>query len=161
MTGGVVRRSATLAFSLLVCFTAAGLGGLATATSVGTWYPELAKPPFNPPAWLFAPVWNILFALMAIAAWRVHERAPAGPPRRAALTLFTGQLVANVLWSVLFFGLRQPGAALVWIFVLEGLIVATLASFWRLDRVAGALLVPYALWVAFAIVLNGAIWWLN
>ena len=161
MTSEAVRRYAALCVSLAVCFTAAGLGGLATATSVGNWYPQLAKPPFNPPAWLFAPVWNTLFALMAVAAWRIHDRAPDAPARRAALALFGGQLVANVLWSVLFFGLRQPGAALLWILVLEVLIVATLAMFWRLDRVAGALLVPYALWVAFAIALNGAIWWLN
>jgi tryptophan-rich sensory protein len=156
-----VRRSAALVVSLLVCFAAAGLGGLATSTSVGDWYPGLNKPPFNPPAWLFAPVWNLLFALMAVAAWRIYDRVPAGVIRRAALTLFGLQLLANVLWSVLFFGLRQPGGALIEILLLEALIVATTIVFWRLDRIAGALLVPYTLWVAFAIALNGAIWWLN
>jgi len=158
---GIGRRLAALGVSLLICFAAAGLGGAATATSVDGWYRALTKPVFNPPAWLFPPVWNLLFALMAIAAWRVHERTPPGAVRRAALALFALQLVANVLWSVLFFGLRQPGAALGEILVLETLIVATTITFYRLDRPAGWLLVPYALWVAFAVALNAAIVWLN
>ena len=160
-TAPIARQGAGLLLSLLVCFTAAALGGLATSVSIGDWYPQLTKPPFNPPAWVFAPAWNLLFALMAIAVWRIGTRVPAGVIRRAALMLFALQLVANVLWSVLFFTLRQPGGALIEILVLEALIVATTVTFWRLDRVAGALMVPYALWVAFAIALNGAIWWLN
>lgn len=146
---------------LAACFAAAAVGGLVTATSVDGWYRTLAKPGFNPPDWIFAPVWNGLFALMAIAAWRVWVRARPGPDRRTALALFALQLVANVLWSTLFFGLQAPAWALLDSVVLEALVVATAITFWRLDRVAGALLVPYAAWVGFAIALNASIWWLN
>lgn len=155
------RHWPALLVSLAACFAAAGAGGVVTATSMGAWYPALVKPAFNPPDWLFAPAWNTLFLLMAIAAWRIWVRAAPGVPRRAALTLFAAQLGANVLWSVLFFGLQAPGGALAEIVVLEALVVATTVAFWRLDRVAGVLLVPYAAWVGFAIALNGAIWWLN
>lgn len=161
MTHALRHHGAALLVSLAACFAAAGAGGLVTATSVGAWYPTLVKPAFNPPDWVFAPAWNTLFLLMAIAAWRVWIRATPGARRRAALALFAAQLGANVLWSVLFFGLRAPGWALVEILALEALVVATTIAFWRLDRVAGVLLVPYAAWVGFAIALNGAIWWLN
>jgi len=160
MTEWAERWPALLA-SLLICFAAAGLGGLLTATSVQTWYPTLVRPSFTPPDWVFAPAWNTLFALMAIAAWRIWCRVPPGIVRRTALALFGLQLAANILWSALFFGLRHVGAALVEILVLEALIVVTTVTFARLDRVAGWLLVPYVAWVAFAILLNGAIWWLN
>lgn len=156
-----VRRASTLAFSLAACFAVASLNGVVTATSVDGWYRDLVKPPFNPPDWLFAPAWNILFALMAIAAWRIWERVPPGIYRRTALSLFALQLGANLLWSTLFFGLRQPGGALVEILVLEALILATMVVFWHHDRLAGALLAPYAAWVGFATVLNASIWWLN
>ncbi|MDZ7748930.1 MAG: TspO/MBR family protein [Halofilum sp. (in: g-proteobacteria)] len=154
------RYWGTLVASLAVCFGAAALGGLVTATSVDGWYRTLARPAFNPPDWIFAPVWNILFLLMAVAAWRVATRA-TGARRRAALALFALQLAANVLWSVLFFGLQSPAWALADIVVLATLVVATARAFWHIDRVAGALLVPYAAWVGFAVVLNAAIWWLN
>ena len=156
-----LQRFLALGVSLLVCFAAAGLGGWATATSVDGWYQELAKPPFKPPDWLFAPVWNTLFVLIAIAAWRIWERVPPGVFRRVALALFGIQLVANVLWSVLFFGLRQPGGALVEILLLLALIVLTTIVFWHHDRVAGLLMLPYAVWVGFAVALNTGIWWLN
>lgn len=155
------RRAAALALSLAVCFAVALGNRVVTATAVDGWYQGLAKPPFNPPDWLFAPVWNILFVLMAVAAWRIWEHVPAGIHRRTALALFGLQLVANLLWSTLFFGLQQAGGALVEILVLEALIVVTMVVFWHHDRVAGLLLAPYAAWVAFAIALNTAIWWLN
>ena len=158
---GRVSRVLALLVSLAVCFAAAAAGGILTATSVGGWYQALAKPPFNPPDWIFAPVWNLLFVLMAIAAWRIWCQVPAGIVRRTALALFGGQLVANVLWSGLFFGLREPGWALAEIVVLEALILITLTAFRRLDRPAGLLLVPYAAWVGFALALNASIWWLN
>ncbi len=155
------RRWIALGVSLGVCFAVAGLNGAVTAGAVDGWYRQLAKPVFNPPDWLFPPVWNVLFALMAVAAWRIWERVPAGVLRRTALALFALQLGANLLWSVLFFGLQQPGAALLELVVLEALVVITAVVFWRHDRVAGLLLVPYALWGGFAGALNAGIWWLN
>lgn len=155
-----VRSLAALVVALVVCLGAAAVGGALTATSVNDWYPELAKPPWNPPAWVFGPVWTTLFVLMAVALWRVwaHRRH-----RRVghAIGLFGLQLALNVTWSALFFGLRSPGAALVEIPFLWLAIAATTVAFWRIDRVAGALLLPYLGWSGFAIALNAAIWSLN
>ena len=143
-----------------VCLAAAGIGGAVTALSVDNWYQELAKPPFNPPDWVFAPVWTALFLMMAVAAWRVWRyRQNLG--RRSAMVLFATQLALNVLWSCLFFGLMAVGTALIEIFVLWVTIVVTTVSFRRIDRVASWLMLPYAIWVSFAAVLNAAIWWLN
>lgn len=158
---GIRNHWRALLVSLAACYAAAGAGGLVTASSVTGWYRTLAKPAFNPPDWIFAPVWNALFLLMAIAAWRVWVRAAPGVRRRFALSLFAAQLIANVLWSVLFFGLQSPAWALADILVLEALVIATACAFARLDRIAGWLLAPYAAWVGFAIALNAAIWWLN
>ncbi|MEF8792819.1 TspO/MBR family protein [Thiohalorhabdus sp.] len=143
-----------------VCLAVSGLGGAVTATSVGTWYPELAKPWFTPPEEVFGPVWTALFLLMAVAAWRIW-RGPPARGRLAALNWFGVQLVLNPLWSVVFFGLRAPGWALVAIMLLLAAIVGTVRRFWGLDRWAGAALIPYLAWVAFAASLNGGIWWLN
>jgi len=151
---------AALASSIL-CFAAAGLGGWATATSVDGWYQTLAKPAFTPPDWVFAPAWNLLFLLMVIALWRVWRRSSPGPSRRLALALFVVQLVLNVGWSVVFFAWQRVGWALVEIAVLAVVIIATLWAFARLDRWAAGLLVPYALWVGFAIALNTGIVVLN
>ena len=133
---------------------------MATATSVGTWYPTLAKPAFNPPNWMFAPVWTALFFMMAIAAWRVWRRDGLRKARWA-LMLFALQLALNLSWSIVFFGLRSIGWALVEIVALLLAILATTLVFWQRDRVAGMLFIPYAAWVAFATVLNAAIWRLN
>lgn len=156
------RMRNTVGFSvfLALCLAVAALGGAATASSVGTWYPSLAKPPFNPPNWIFAPVWTTLYFMMAIAAWRVWRRDGLRQAR-SALTLFALQLVLNLAWSVLFFGMRMIGAALVEIIVLLLAIVATTLVFWQRNRVAGMLFLPYAAWVAFATVLNAALWRLN
>jgi len=156
------RRRDTLAFAafLALCLAVSALGAAATATSVGTWYRTLVKPPFNPPDWIFAPVWSALYFMMAIAAWRVWRRGGLRQAR-SALTLFVMQLALNLAWSIVFFGMRAIGAALVEITVLLLAILATTLVFWRRDRVAGLLLVPYAAWVAFAAVLNAALWRLN
>lgn len=136
------------------------LNGWATAQGVGDWYPGLAKPWFTPPNRAFGPIWTTIFVLMAIAAWRVW-RLPPAPARTRALVLFGVQLGFNLLWSVLFFTLRSPMAALAEIAVLWLLILATLVSFHRLDRAAGLLLVPYILWVSLAAALNAGIVRLN
>lgn len=143
-----------------VTFFAAWLGSTATVSSVGTWYPSLLKPAWNPPSWVFGPVWSVLYLLMAVAAWRVW-RHTEHPQRRPALTWYFAQLALNALWSLLFFGLRRPDIALVEIGVLLAVLAVVLVKFWRIDRSAGLLWLPYVAWVGFATVLNGAIWWLN
>lgn len=124
----------------------------------GPWYDALAKPSWNPPAWVFGPTWTILYALMALAAWKVWIVV-----RRIdlALMVYGVQLVLNGLWSYLFFGLQRPDLALIDIAAMWLMILLTLVLFWRRDRLAGMLLVPYLLWVSFASALNFAIWQLN
>lgn len=152
----------TLAAGAIVPVVAAALlGQRATLPNLAPWYAALAKPSFNPPNAIFGPVWGLLYASMAYAAWRILRHAPAGPARRTALTLFFAQLALNAAWSWGFFGAHQPSLGLIDIVPQWLLIVATIARFWRLDRRAGAVLVPLALWVAFAAVLNAAIWRLN
>lgn len=143
-----------------LCFIVSGIGGAITGGSVDTWYQTLAKPAFTPPDWVFPPVWTALYVLIAIAGWLAWRRVGfAGQP--AAMLLYGLQLALNLLWSVLFFGLQRPGLALIEIVVLWGVIAATVAAFWPIDRRAAWLMVPYLLWVGYAGVLNGAIWWLN
>jgi len=148
-----------LAAFLLLTFAAAALGSLATARSVTTWMPTLNLPSFQPPSWLFGPVWTLLYTMMAVAAWLVYVRT--GRAWSPAMLLFAAQLTLNALWSVLFFGLRRPDLAAAEIVLLLALIVATAIAFWRHSVLAGALMVPYALWVCFATVLNVAIWRMN
>ena len=151
------RSLAALAGWLLLTFSAS-----ATAVFVSTdgWYAGLAKPTWNPPDWIFGPAWTVLYALMAVAAWRVWLHG-GWAMQKTALSLFVVQWALNALWTPLFFGLHQPGWALAEILVLMIAILATLRAFWQVDRPAGLLLLPYAAWVAFASVLNGAIWRLN
>jgi translocator protein len=139
---------------LVLCLAVGGGAGFLTAQSVVTWFPTLVKPSFNPPAWLFAPVWTTLYVMMAVAAWLVWLR-------KGSLVLFYVQLALNFAWSLLFFGLHSPALALVDIVALWIAILLTLLAFWKIDRRAGWLLVPYLAWVSFAGVLNASIWWLN
>ena len=154
------QRPLALVGFIAASFTAAAIGGAATATSVGTWYRALNKPPWNPPDWIFGPAWTVLYVLMAIAAWRVWRRTD-GDVRRRTLLLFGAQLALNALWSVLFFGLRRPGFALVDVVALWSLLLVLQLRFTRIDRVAGGLWAPYLAWVSFASALNAAVWWLN
>jgi tryptophan-rich sensory protein len=149
-----------LAVFIVVCLGAGGLGAIATTPEIEGWYRTIEKPSWNPPDWIFGPVWTTLFVLMAIAAWLVWKpagfKAPAAP-----LSLFAVQLVLNVAWSWIFFGLHQPGWAFIEIAVLWLTILATTVAFFRCSQVAGWLLVPYLAWVSFAAVLNFTIWRLN
>lgn len=149
-----------LAMFLLVVFAVAGIGGAVTASSVNGWYQTLAKPSFNPPDWVFGPVWTALFALMALAAALVWRNGH-GRRRRAAMAWFLGQLALNLAWSCLFFGLQAVGIALICLILLWFAIAVTLSRFWRIDPWAGLLLAPYLAWVGFAGILNFAIWRLN
>lgn len=144
----------------LILFLALVVGGglaIGIVTRPGAWYAALAKPVFNPPNWLFGPVWTVLYGLIAVAGWRVWRRAPKG----AAMRLWAVQLALNFLWSPVFFGAQAVGAALVVVVLLLATVLAFIAVVWREDRLAAALFVPYALWVGFASLLNGAIHLLN
>lgn len=156
----MIRDSVALLAFLAVCFAAAGLGAWLTSSGVEDWYPTLRKPTWTPPARVFAPVWTVLYLSMGVAAWLVWRRAD-GPERRTALVLFATQLVLNIAWSGLFFGLRRPGLAFGEIIVVWAAIAATLWAFSRVSPWAAGLFVPYLLWVAFAAALNGTIWWMN
>ena len=151
----------SLVVAVAISLVVGGLGGIATSSSVATWYQDLNKPPWNPPGWVFGPVWTLLYILMGVALWLVWRSGWDSPEGRMALILFGVQLLFNLLWSLIFFGLRKPGWALLEIGLLWVLILATLVQFYRLRPEAGLLLVPYQLWVTFATALNAAIWWLN
>jgi benzodiazapine receptor len=145
---------------LLACFTAAAIGTAATGHSVKTWYPTLHRPAWTPPDRIFAPVWTMLYLMMSLSAWLVW-RDSTWAVARPALLLFTVQLVLNAFWPILFFGLRRPGPAFAEILLLLTLIVATIVAFLPLSFLAAWLLLPHAVWVAFASYLNFRIWQLN
>ena len=147
-------------FGWFVVSFAASAVGAAASIQAQSFYGQLAQPAWAPPPWLFGPVWTVLFALMAIAAWLVW-RSGGFRAHRLALSLFLVQLVPNALWSWLFFAWHRGSLAFADIVLLWVLIVATLVSFWRVRPLAGALLIPYLLWVSFAAVLNYAVWQLN
>jgi tryptophan-rich sensory protein len=154
------RSAIGLAVAILVCFGAAGLGSFLTTPSIGGWYATLRKPAWTPPNWLFGPVWTVLYLGMAVAAWLVWRGAGVSGAK-LALTFFALQLALNVCWSAIFFSAHMPGFAFVEIVLLWVFILATLVFFWPVSRAAGWLMAPYLLWVAFATVLNYAIWRLN
>jgi len=153
-----------LLISIVVCLGAGGLGSIPTAKALKEWYPSLEKPSFNPPNAIFGPVWTLLYILMGVAAYLVSERgdeeASAELIRRAE-SLFAVQLGLNTVWSVLFFGLRSPLAALIELAALWIAIVMTIRSFAKVSRPAALLLAPYLAWTTFAAALNASIWWLN
>ena len=143
-----------------LCLVISAIGGWITAGSVGTWYQTLQKPVFNPPNWIFGPVWTALYILMGIAAWRVW-RTTVRDTARAPLAVFALQLAVNLGWSVTFFGFRNLGLAVAVILILDLLVLATALMFRRIDRLAAMLLWPYLAWIAFATMLNITIWRLN
>ena len=152
-------RSSSARYGLLALFLAVSLGGgmlVGISNPPGDWYAGLAKPSFNPPDWLFPPAWTLLYILIGIAGWRVFLaklRLPFG--------LWVLQLAINFSWSPTFFGQHLIGAGLVILLAMLATILAFIAVTWRRDRPAALCFVPYALWVSFAGLLNGAIWWLN
>jgi tryptophan-rich sensory protein len=156
----ISRRILALVVLLGLVFIAAAVGSVFTSRSVSDWYVGLAKPSWTPPGWVFGPVWTVLYVLMAAAAWMVwlSEGLVRG---RLPLALFGVQLVLNAAWSGLFFGLQMPGLALAELLVLLAAIAATTLAFWRVDRWAGVLMLPYLGWAAFAAALNLAIWRMN
>jgi benzodiazapine receptor len=144
---------------LAAVFTVAALGGWLTSFGLKEWYPALHKPAWNPPGWIFGPVWAALYIMMSLAAWMAWMRhSPLG---KFALILWAAQLALNLAWSALFFYLRQPGWAFAEIIILLLAIIATTVSFFRISAWAGVLLIPYVAWVSFAAVLNFTVWRMN
>lgn len=154
------KQATALVVILIICFAAAGLGSVATTPNIPTWFATLAKPSWNPPNWLFGPVWTVLYICMAVAAWLVWRQGGWGQAHWP-LTLFSVQLALNAAWSWIFFGFHMPGAAFVEVLILLAAIAATAVAFWPKSKAAAILMSPYLLWVAFASVLNFTIWRLN
>ena len=149
-----------LIVAVLVCFAAGAVGGLATASSVDSWYTTINKPKWNPPGWVFGPVWSALYLMMGISAWLVWKNSSL-KESKLALGWFGFHLLLNILWSIIFFGLKQPGWAVIEITALWLSIAIAIVLFFRYSKLAAGLLVPYWLWVSFASVLNYTIWSLN
>lgn len=153
------RSSFGLIGWLVVAFSAAGLGGIASANA-SEFYRDLARPSWSPPGWLFGPVWTALYIMMGVSAWLVW-RARGFAGARRELALFIGQLAVNALWTWLFFVWCLGGIAFVEILVLAFLIITNIFMFYRISKLAGILLVPYLAWVLFACTLTFATWQLN
>jgi benzodiazapine receptor len=147
--------------SILICQAVGVIGSLFTRLSVLTWYQMLDKPPFNPPNWVFMPVWTLLYLLMGVSLFLVWREKMSYKVVRIGLGLFFVQLLLNLLWTILFFGMRSTLAGLVDIVVLWIFILLTMLAFYGVSRTAGLLLLPYFLWVGFATVLNFSLWKLN
>ncbi len=156
-----INNFAKLIIALIVPQLFAVVGSLFTNASLVGWYDLLEKPSFNPPNWLFGPVWTLLFLLMGIAAFLVWKNGLQKKEVRFALVLFIFQLSLNLFWSFIFFGLKNPGIAFTEIISLWFAILATILAFYQVNKVAGYLLIPYILWVSFAAFLNYNIWHLN
>jgi len=154
-----------LIIAIAIAELAGVIGSFFTVSAIDTWYAGIVKPAWNPPSWVFGPVWVVLYAMMGVAVWLVWRRRDSvskhGMTWRWALAMFGVQLVLNALWSIIFFGLHSPGWAFVGIVLLWAAIVGTIGVFWRISKPAALLLIPYVLWVSFAGFLNYTIWDLN
>ncbi len=157
-----MQKIIRISLVVMTCLVIGFLSGKVTQESITTWYPTLVKPIFNPPNWIFAPVWTILYIMIGVAGgiiWNYLESDHENVKK--AFTFFIIQLALNALWSYLFFGLQNPLLALVEIIVLWLMIFETYSKFRNINKLAGNLLIPYLAWVSFATVLNASIWWLN
>jgi tryptophan-rich sensory protein len=155
------RDGAFAALAVAVVASVSLLGQIATYPNLAPWYAGLIKPAFNPPNWLFAPVWTALYALMAFALWRILRLPASMPGRTAALSLFFLQLALNAAWSWMFFWAHSPLLGLVNIVPQLAFVLATLVALVGVDKWAAWCLAPLAAWVAYASILNFSIWWLN
>ncbi len=148
--------------SILICELAGIIGSIYTIPAINSWYSTLVKPALNPPAWIFGPVWIILYLLMGIALWLVWEKKNVKPKaRRLGIIAFIIQLMLNTKWSIIFFGSQNISLALIDIVFLWIFILLTIFFFSKISKAAAWLLVPYIAWVSFAIYLNYSIWALN
>ncbi len=156
-----IRSLAVLIAAVLLPLVVGVWGSFSTMDSVRTWYPTLVRPSFAPPASVFGPVWTTLYVMMGVASWLVWRQGFVRPEVQGALAFYGIQLVFNLAWSWLFFGLQQPLVALLEIMVLLTLIAVTAFRFRPVSRTAAILMLPYLAWVTFATVLNAGFWWLN
>ncbi|WP_163409066.1 TspO/MBR family protein [Flavobacterium ajazii] len=157
-----MNKFVKIAIALIVCLAVGYSASLVTRPSVAEWYPTIEKPFFNPPNWIFMPVWTLLYILMAIAAGLVWDKIKEQNEEvKKALGFFIIQLTLNTIWSYLFFGLKNPMLALIEIALLWLMIYETYLKFIKINKTAGYLLIPYLAWVGFAAILNASIWWLN
>jgi translocator protein len=156
-----MKNFSKLIIAIVICELAGVVGSLFTTPSIPTWYAGLVRPALNPPAWVFGPVWTALFALMGIAIFLILKNGLGRKGVKIALILFAVQLALNVLWSVIFFGLHNPGGAFIEIIFLWFAILATIITFTKISKPAAWLLAPYILWVTFAAYLNYSVWILN
>lgn len=157
-----MQKILRIAVVLMTCLVIGYLSGMVTRESITTWYPTLVKPFFNPPNWVFAPVWTVLYIMMGIAGGLVWNKMETDVKTvKTAFKYFMIQLALNAAWSFIFFYLHNPFLALIEIVLLWLMIFETYNQFKKIDSKAGMLLLPYLAWVSFAAVLNGAVWWLN
>ncbi len=157
-----MQKGLRLALVVFTCLAIGYLSGMVTRESITTWYPTLIKPIFNPPNWIFAPVWTVLYIMMGVAGGMVWNRIETDEANvKRGFMFFIIQLGLNALWSYLFFGLHNPLLALIEIVLLWLMIFETYNQFKKIDKTAALLLLPYLGWVSFATVLNAGIWWLN
>jgi len=157
-----MQKILRIATVIMTCLAVGYFSSLVTRENIPTWYALINKPSFNPPDWVFAPVWTLLYILMGYAAgriWNLIDTDEANVKR--AFIFFLVQLALNALWSFLFFGLQNPMLAFFEILLLWAMIFETYSQFKRIDKVAGYLLLPYLAWVSFAALLTGSIWYLN
>jgi len=150
-----------LILSISTSLAAGAIGSLFTATDPGSWYALINKPVFNPPNWIFAPIWTSLFILMGIALFLVWRQGWRRAEVRKGLKMFFIQLGFNIIWSYFFFGLQEPRLAFLEIIALWLAIIATIITFYRVDKRSAWLLLPYLVWVSFAAFLNYTIWQIN
>ena len=156
-----LKPLAKLVVIILLCLATGYLGSLFTRQSIPNWYADLQKPSFNPPDWIFAPVWTILYLMMAVSAFIILSKDLNNSKVKIAFIVFLIQLLLNGLWTPIFFGAHLIFVALIEIIILWLSIILTIVLFWKVSIPAALLLLPYILWVTFAAVLNAAIWLLN
>jgi len=156
-----MRQSIKLVISILICLAAGFLGSFFTTPAISGWYREIQRPPFNPPDWIFAPVWTILFVLMGISLFLIIKDWSGDKKFKTALSLFIAQFILNIAWSAIFFGAGNFGLAFIEIIILLISIILTALQFLKINRPAAWLLLPYIIWVSFASFLNFSIWLLN
>lgn len=156
-----MKKAFTILFFILISQSAGIIGSFFTAPAIAGWYAELNKPLFNPPSWIFAPVWISLYALMGIASYLIWVKRKKEKLANTALVIFFIHLIFNALWSIIFFGLKNPMWAFFEILILWVMVLILIIIFHKIDKKASYLLIPYVLWVSFATFLNFAIWILN
>lgn len=157
----LLANSARISLAVIACLVIGGGSGFLTVDSISTWYVDINKPSFNPPNWVFGPVWTTLYTLMGVSAGIIWNQGYSNPQVKKALVVFSVHLVLNGLWSILFFGLKNPELAFVEILILLASMVYYTRMFYQIKPFTAWMQIPYLMWVSFASVLNGSIAWLN